>query len=155
MPGTSLRSFFKQLEAAGQLQRVQVEVSAQREVAEITRRVCHAGGPALWFENVSDIPHPVVTNLLGSPRRIALALGAEDLRAVGRRLAGDPPAATGSWLQRWKNALQAGGDHPLAPRPVTTAACQQVVRPGRDVDLQALPAVERLAGNPHACLPGC
>ncbi|NIO47723.1 MAG: hypothetical protein GTN77_13285 [Planctomycetales bacterium] len=143
----------EQLEAAGQLRRVQVKVAVEQEVAEITRRVCHAGGPALWFENLSDSSYPVVTNLLGSQRRIALALGGEDLRAVGRRLLGDETASPASFLQRWKNVLQAGGDHPLAPRPVTTAACQQVVRPGRDVDLQALPAVEWLPQKQYACLP--
>ncbi|MEZ4652659.1 MAG: UbiD family decarboxylase [Candidatus Eisenbacteria bacterium] len=49
--------------------------SARATRSPITNCVSHCHGPALWFGHVDDSPFSVVTNLLGSSRRIELALG--------------------------------------------------------------------------------
>ncbi len=63
-------------------------------MTEICDRVLKAGGPALLFEAPKGHSIPVLCNLFGTPRRVALAMGAdagEDpvaaLREVGRLLA--------------------------------------------------------------------
>ncbi|MGX8794769.1 menaquinone biosynthesis decarboxylase [Fusibacter sp. JL298sf-3] len=79
----NLGEFIKKLEALGELKRVTAEVDAHLEITEITDRVSKAGGPALLFENVKGSEFPVLTNAMGSERRMALALGVEDMDAVG------------------------------------------------------------------------
>src|SRR5690349_17097930 len=76
-----LREFLKRLEEQGELQRVTVSVDPVLEIAAITDRVCKLpnGGPALYFEQVADAAWPVVTNIFGSERRMALALGQANL----------------------------------------------------------------------------
>ncbi len=52
----TLRDCVDDLERHGQLLRIDVEVNASLEVAEIHRRVCAAGGPALLFTRVQRLP---------------------------------------------------------------------------------------------------
>ncbi len=70
-----LRSFLRHLEAAGQLARVRCEVDPDQEVTIIQHRVLAAGGPALLFERVKGSPYRLVTNLFGTPGRVAAAFG--------------------------------------------------------------------------------
>ncbi len=82
----SLSKYLERLEAAGELVRVKAAVDPVLEIAEITDRVSKSpgGGRALLFENTGT-GFPVVTNLFGSERRIAMALGAESLDAIAER----------------------------------------------------------------------
>ncbi|MCE9555326.1 MAG: UbiD family decarboxylase, partial [Planctomycetes bacterium] len=137
----SLADFLETLDAAGQLRRVSVDVSAEQEVAELTRRVALDDGPALVFQKIPGATMPLATNLLGTERRIAMALGAAGLHEIAPRLPGSAQGSPhGGWLNWLKAGLQ-GGPEALAPKAVRTAACQQVVRLGRDVDLAELPAL--------------
>jgi 4-hydroxy-3-polyprenylbenzoate decarboxylase len=80
-----LRAFLAALEAAGELKRVPVEVDPELEVTEIVTRVVRDEGPALLFERVAGASFPLALNLLGSPKRIAIALG-EEPEAIGAAL---------------------------------------------------------------------
>ena len=85
-----LRDFAAQLERLGELRRVRDAVSPRLEMTALCDRVLRAGGPALWFEASSLSSLPVLANLFGTPRRVALAMGADgadELRDVGRLLA--------------------------------------------------------------------
>ena len=99
-----LRSVLDRLERNDELVRISAPVSARFEIAEITNRISHRFGPALFFERVDDSPFPVVTNLLGSPRRIELALGkppaefGEGIAAAMEAL--QPPSPARLWGQR-------------------------------------------------------
>lgn len=62
----SLQECVKDLERHGQLLRLKVPVSADLEAAEIHRRVCERGGPAILFENVTGCQFPMVSNLFGT-----------------------------------------------------------------------------------------
>jgi 4-hydroxy-3-polyprenylbenzoate decarboxylase len=66
----NLSECVQDLEKSGQLLRVDAEVDAHLEVAEIQRRVFRAGGPALLFTQVKNCRFPLVSNLFGSLERI-------------------------------------------------------------------------------------
>ena len=85
-----LRDFIGQLEALGELKRLAEPVSARLEMTALADQVLRAGGPAILVTNPVGYKIPALINLFGVPRRVALAMGAEDqdgLRAVGRVLA--------------------------------------------------------------------
>ena len=138
-----LRDFIQQLEKMGELKRISVEVDPYLEMTEIADRVLRAGGPALLFENPKGHNTPVLANLFGTPRRVALGMGEQStdaLREVGKLLAllkqPDPPKG-------FKDALNALPIFrkvlDMAPKVVSKAACQQVVVEGDKVDLSKLP----------------
>ncbi|HET7469039.1 MAG TPA: UbiD family decarboxylase, partial [Gemmatimonadales bacterium] len=94
MPLDNLRQFLQAIDRAGELVRVAEPVRARLEIAEIADRCMKSpgGGPALLFEHVllhdgRRSPQPVAINLFGSMRRMCLALGVDDLDAVGARIA--------------------------------------------------------------------
>jgi 4-hydroxy-3-polyprenylbenzoate decarboxylase len=72
-----LRDFLAQLEKLGELKRVGVEVDPRLEMTEICDRVLRAGGPAILFEKPKGSTIPVLGNLFGTPKRVALGMGQE------------------------------------------------------------------------------
>jgi 4-hydroxy-3-polyprenylbenzoate decarboxylase len=147
-----LRDFIAQLEKIGELKRITVEIDPVLEMTEIADRVLRAGGPALLFEKPKGHSIPVLANLFGSPRRVALGMGAEgdwqsSLREVGKLLAylkePEPPKGLkDAWdkLPVLKQVLN------MAPKIVSSAPCQEVVWEGDQVDLARLPV--------QTCWPG-
>ncbi|MCK6405734.1 MAG: 4-hydroxy-3-polyprenylbenzoate decarboxylase [Rhodocyclaceae bacterium] len=138
-----LRDFIAQLEKLGELKRVAVEVDPVLEMTEICDRVLRAGGPAILFEKARGHSVPVLGNLFGTPRRVALGMGQESLEAlreVGRTLAylkePEPPKGIkDAWdkLPMLKQVLS------MAPKVLSSAPCQEIVWEGKDVDLARLP----------------
>lgn len=93
-----LRDFIAQLEAMGELKRIQTEIDPALEMTEICDRILKAQGPAVLFEHPKGHTMPVLGNLFGTPKRVALGMGQESveaLREVGKLLAylkePDPP----------------------------------------------------------------
>jgi 4-hydroxy-3-polyprenylbenzoate decarboxylase len=89
----SLREFVAALQRENELEVVRRPVSVIREIAEIADRCMKmaGGGPALLFEQPvleggSKSAIPVGINLFGSMRRMALALGVDDLDDIGSRI---------------------------------------------------------------------
>ena len=138
-----LRDFIGQLERLGELKRVAAEISPRLEMTEICDRVLRQGGPAILFERPSGHGIPVLGNLFGTVRRVALAMGVEDvasLREIGRLLAylrePDPPQGLrDAWekLPLLKQVLN------MQPKLLSSAPCQEVVWEGKDLDLSRLP----------------
>jgi 4-hydroxy-3-polyprenylbenzoate decarboxylase len=143
-----LREFLGQLERSGELKRVSAEVDPNLEMTEICDRVLKSGGPALLFEKPKGHAMPVLGNLFGTTRRIALAMGAapdanplEALRDIGVLLAflkePEPPKGFRDVLERWipigKQVMH------MAPKEVSKAPCQELVWEGGEVDLGRLP----------------
>src|SRR4051812_33968733 len=85
-PPGDLRDWIALLEREGELVRISAEVDPHLEITEITDRVVKARGPALLFENPTGSEHPLLINQFGTERRMCLALGADSLDEVGRRL---------------------------------------------------------------------
>jgi len=146
-----LRDFVSQLEALGELRRVRAEISPRLEMTEVCDRVLKAGGPAILFERPAGHGIPVLANLFGTPRRVALGMGAdsvEALRDIGRLLAflkePEPPKGFRDVMERW---IPIGRQvmH-MAAKEVSSAPCQEVVWEGRDADLGRLPI--------QTCWPG-
>lgn len=69
-----LLGFLKVLEEEGELVHITEEVDPKYEVAAVIKEAGKRGGPALLFECVKGYAMPVAGNLLGTARRLALAL---------------------------------------------------------------------------------
>jgi len=145
-----LRDFIAQLEAQGELKRIQQEVDPYLEMTEICDRVLRAEGPALLFENVKGSSTPVLGNLFGTPKRVAMGMGEdkiEALREIGKLLAmlkepSPPKGMKDAWKQlpMFKKVLD------MAPKKIKNAPCQQHVVEGDDLDLKNIPV--------QTCWPG-
>ena len=72
---TDLRDFMAALEQRGELVRIATEVDPVLEMTEIADRTLRQGGPALLFENPKGFDTPVLVNLFGTERRVALGMG--------------------------------------------------------------------------------
>lgn len=143
MKYNDLRDFLKQLDRKQQLQKIDLAVSPNLEMTEISDRTLRQGGPALLFENPTGYDIPVLTNLFGTQERVALGMGRESvehLREVGELLAflkePKPPSGlidAAKQLPLLKTVLA------MSPKEVRRAACQEVIIEGPDVDLTMLP----------------
>ena len=138
-----LRDFMAGLERGGQLRRVSEPVSARLEMTAVSDFVLRSAGPALWFQQPTGYKISVLTNLFGTPERVALGMGAAglaELREVGRLLASlkepDPPKGLKD-AGKLLNMARALWD--MKPSVVRKPACQEVVLEGPDVDLGQLP----------------
>lgn len=143
-----LRDFISQLEKAGDLKRIQHPVSTALEMTEISDRVLRSQGPALLFEkavhNGKPATVPVLTNLFGTPQRVAQGMGADDvsaLRDIGELLASlrEPEAPRGFKDAIAKVSMLKSALWDMSPKTVRSPACQEVVLEGNDVDLTQLP----------------
>ena len=138
-----LRDFISNLEQMGELKRISLEVDPVLEMTEICDRVLRSGGPALLFENPKGSDIPVLANLFGTPKRVALGMGEESveaLRDVGRLLAflkePEPPKSMKDAWQKmpiFKQVLN------MAPKMVKSAACQEKIIERDDIDLESYP----------------
>lgn len=141
MPHEFLSDFLSRLQDAGELVRISAPVDSGLEVAAITDRISKtpAGGPALFFEKPRNSSIPIVTNLLGSQRRLLLALGVDALSQVTEKMGRLLQSDGGTWLEAFGLAPSWSGLSKFAPRTIKTAVCQQVVKLGRDVNVWELP----------------
>ena len=150
MKYTDLRSFIAALEQRGELVRISAEVDPVLEMTEIADRTLRSGGPALLFENPKGYSTPVLVNLFGTARRVALGMGEEEisaLRDIGELLAylrqPDPPKSMRDALDKapvLKQVLHMG------PKSVRNPPCQYHAKEGDEVDLYQLPI--------QTCWPG-
>jgi len=112
-------------------------------MTEISDRVLRSSGPALLFENPKGFDTPVLTNLFGTPERVAMGMGEESveaLREVGKLLASlkEPSPPKGikdaiNAIPKFKKVLD------MAPKKIKNANCQAIVIEGDEVDLNKLP----------------
>ena len=147
---SDLRDFIKLLEKKGELKRISTEVDPYLEVTEISDRVLRTGGPALLFENPKGSSVPLLVNLFGNSRRIALAMGQEDidgLRDVGKLLAFlKEPTPPSGWKDVWQKLPSYKQVLNVSPNVKKSAECQDVVIEAGDVDLTMFPL--------QTCWPG-
>jgi 4-hydroxy-3-polyprenylbenzoate decarboxylase len=138
-----LRDFIALLVAEGELKRIRHEIDPRLEMTEICDRTLRAGGPALLFENAKGSTIPVLANLFGTARRVALGMGQDSvnaLREIGRLLAvlkePEPPK---SLREAWKSLPVIKKVMDMTPKTVSDAPCQQHIIEGADVDLARFP----------------
>jgi 4-hydroxy-3-polyprenylbenzoate decarboxylase len=145
-----LRDFIDKLESQGELKRIKAPVDPRLEMTEICDRVLRDKGPAILFENPKGFDIPVLANLFGTAKRVALGMGensVEALRDIGKLLAflkePDPPKSLrDAWnkMPIFKQILA------MAPKIITSGPVQEVVLDGDAVDLNKLPI--------QTCWPG-
>ncbi|HIM55052.1 MAG TPA: 4-hydroxy-3-polyprenylbenzoate decarboxylase [Gammaproteobacteria bacterium] len=138
-----LREFITELEKQGELKRISTPVDAYLEITEICRRTLDKQGPALLFENVNGSDIPVLANLFGTTRRVAMAMGQEDLaalRELGKLLAElkqpEPPKGLKDAIEKLPVLKQVLN---MPVKTVKKGQCQEVVIEGDAVDLSKLP----------------
>lgn len=145
-----LREFISLLEEEGELKRITAEVDPNLEITEIADRCLRNGGPALLFENPKGSSVPLLANLFGNTKRIALAMGQQDLeglRDIGRLLAFlKEPSPPKGWRDLWQSLPSYKNVLNMPPAVRKTAPCQEVVIAEEDVDLGFLPI--------QTCWPG-
>ena len=139
-----LQQYIDRLEREGELVRVKTSVSTRFEIAEITDRMVKSegGGKAILFENTGT-EFPVITNMMGSKRRIAMALGVERLDDIAERinsLLGEALSPKGSLWEKMRMLPLLADVAKWFPQSVSgRGECQQVVWQGDEVDLERLP----------------
>jgi 4-hydroxy-3-polyprenylbenzoate decarboxylase len=148
-----LRDFLAQLEARGELKRIAAGVDPRLEMTEICDRVLRQGGPALLFEKPAGHAIPVLGNLFGTVRRVALGMGADAddplpaLRELGKLLASlKEPEPPRGWKDAWDKLPLLKQVLAMQPKEVSNAPCQETAWEGGEVDLGRLPI--------QTCWPG-
>jgi len=138
-----LREFINELEKQGELKRITTQVDANLEITEICRRTLDKKGPALLFENVKNSDMPVLANLFGTTRRVAMAMGQEDLialRKLGKLLAElkqpEPPKGLKDAIEKLPVLKQVLN---MPVKTVKKGQCQEVIIEDDAVDLSKLP----------------
>lgn len=140
---SNFRDFLDYLEQQGELKRITYPINPYLEMTEIADRVLRSQGPALLFENPIGYDIPVLCNLFGTAKRVAMAMGREkttELREIGELLAflrePEPPKGIRQFfniLPKYKQVL----NMPVKRR--SSAPCQELIFKNDEVDLTQLP----------------
>lgn len=147
MPTENLHQFLEKLDEMGELARISQPVSRDLAITEITDRVSKAPpqeNKALLFENVTGTDTPVAINLFGSRRRMAAALGVEDLDELARRL-GELldfrlPEGLGGMINRGQDVLGALRSIGLGPSVSRSGPVHSIVN-DQDPTLESIPVL--------------
>ncbi|MFC1964137.1 UbiD family decarboxylase domain-containing protein [Chloroflexota bacterium] len=121
-----------ELEKQGELVRVRKEVDRRYEAGAVIRKICDTEGPAVLFENIRDSDIPVLFNLFGTYKRVAMAF-----------------ATTEADLHKRVVALL--DSYPVNPKLVSTGPVKEVVLTGKEADLTRLPipTINTLDAGPY------
>ena len=139
-----LREYIAKLEAAGELQRITTKVDTRFEITEITDRISksESGGKALLFENTGT-EYPVLMNMMGSDKRMAMALGVDDLSDISKRiddLLKGVMTPKNTLMDKLRMLPLLADVAKWFPRKSNSRGeCQEVVWRGEEVDLAKLP----------------
>lgn len=138
-----LRDFIIKLETSGELKRITLTIDPYLEMTEICDRVLRDQGPALLFEKPLGHNVPVLANLFGTTKRVALGMGQESvsaLKAVGQLLAflkePEPPKGFRDAVDKFPMFKQVLN---MNPKIVGHGACQENIWQGDEVNLARLP----------------
>ncbi len=147
-PYSDLKDFLAALDRAGELHRVKAPVDPTLEISEIVTRTVRAGGPALLFDNPTRGDMPVAINVFGTSRRMAMALGVDDLDEIGRRI-GElvKPELPVGWVGIREGLGKLMQLKSVPPKKVKSAPCQEVVYREDRVDLDRLPGLQIWPGD--------
>ena len=144
----TLRACLDDLEATGQLVRIEEEIDPRLEAAEVHRRVFRAGGPAIYFARVKQCSFPMVSNLFGTMDRTRFIF--RDTLDVVRRLVeahGDPAAIA---RRPWRNLPLVRALWHMRPRVVARGPALE-----HDTSVDRLPPLQSWPddGGPFVTLP--
>jgi 4-hydroxy-3-polyprenylbenzoate decarboxylase len=127
----SLREFVQKLDAAGELRRISVEVDPVLEITEIADREMKLpnGGKALLFEKCKGSQFPLLINAYGSTKRMAMALGVNNVEDIAHELEGllkaKPPTSFKEAIALLGTAFEL---RHAKPKSVSSGTCKQIVQ---------------------------
>jgi 4-hydroxy-3-polyprenylbenzoate decarboxylase len=143
-----LREFIRRLEAAGELKRIRTPISPELEITEVADRTVKAEGPALLFERPAGFDVPVLVGAFGSKRRMAMALGVQDVDEIARRIEElvriELPEGFVGKLRMLPALMKLSAAFPKA---VGTGPCQEVVLRGDQASLDRFPILKCWPGD--------
>jgi 4-hydroxy-3-polyprenylbenzoate decarboxylase len=152
----SFRDFVNALDQAGELKRIAQPVATELEITELADREMKSpgGGKALLFEqptvNGTVSPFPLAINTMGSPKRMAMSLGAnsvdEAAAELGALMKAKPPT---SFREAIKLLGQAFDLRHAKPKIVKDGPCKEIIHkfdapPTRTEPWPKAPGVESL-----------
>ncbi|HPQ54379.1 MAG TPA: menaquinone biosynthesis decarboxylase [Spirochaetota bacterium] len=151
----NLNEFIRDLEKAGDLKRITVEVDPYLEITEIADRVSKAAGPALLFENVKGSGFPLLINAFGSFSRMEKALHCGSLDDIALRIESlvkmQPPKGL---IDKVRMLLTLKEIADIMPKKVKSAPCQeQVFTEGDMLDMIPILTCWPHDGGPFITLP--
>jgi 4-hydroxy-3-polyprenylbenzoate decarboxylase len=157
-----LSEFIGRLEAADKLVRISEPVRAELEITAWSDRMMKQpdGGKALLFEKVIPVGNerpcgiPVLVNAYGSKKRMAWALGVEDIEEIASRIRQlTKPDIPSGFMEKIKMLPQLVELSTFPPRIVNSGPCQEVVMD--PPDLTRLPVCKCWPqdGGPFFTLP--
>ena len=152
----SLGGFVQKLEAAGELKRIAVEVDPVLEITEIADREMKSpnGGKALLFEKCKGSQFPLLINAYGSTKRMAMALGVDDVEDIARELEGllkaKPPTAFKEAIMLLGTALDL---RHAKPKSLNTGPCREMAQPKPNVNLLPIQKCWPRDAGRFICMP--
>lgn len=140
----TLQDFVEILQKNEELIKIEEFVSPQLEISEITDRISKqpSGGKAILFTN-NGTKFPVLTNSMGSDKRISLALNCSSLSEISDEIQKliaiitSPPKSIKQKIFFIKNILKL---KKIFPKYVKKGTCQEVVQ--KNINLNELPILK-------------
>jgi 4-hydroxy-3-polyprenylbenzoate decarboxylase len=151
-----MKHWIRVLEEAGELVRIKEYVNPHLEIPEITDRISKHDGPALLFEN-TGYDFPLLINAMGTEKRMAMALGVEQLDDIGKNietLLKQLSSPKENIFDKLKLLPTLGSIASWMPKVLPgRGACQQVVM--KDPDITKFPVLKCWPedGGPFLTLP--
>ncbi len=143
-----LREFVDRLEAEGELKRISTSLSPELEITEVADRAVKADGPALLIERPTGFSVPVLINAFGSKKRMAMALGVDDIEEVASRIDElikmDMPDGLLGKVKMLPSLVKLSASF---PKTVRSGVCQEVVLKGDDASLDKFPILKCWPGD--------
>jgi 4-hydroxy-3-polyprenylbenzoate decarboxylase len=152
----SLRDFVQKLDAAGELKRISVEVDPVLEITEIADREMKQsnGGKALLLEKCKGSQFPLLINAYGSTKRMAMALGVNDVEDIARELEGllkaKPPTSFKEAISLLRTAFEL---RHARPKSVSSGSCKQIVQQKPNVTTLPIQKCWPQDAGRFVCLP--
>lgn len=138
-----LREFINHLKNINELVTIEEQISPDLEMAAFCDKVIKNSGPAILFNNPEGYSIPVLGNLFGTVKRVALAMGQDDiagLRTIGKFLADLKEPSTPDGLKDALSKLPMLKKlYSMLPKVIKKAPIHEVIISKEDVDLSILP----------------
>ena len=138
-----LREFIDHLEKIGELKRITQNVSPKLEMTAFCDTVLKKQGPAILFENPTSYDMPVLGNLFGTVKRVALAMGKEnlfELRELGHFLANlKEPQPPKGIKEAWHKIPMLKQLYNMLPKVISKAPVHEIIISKEEVNLNNFP----------------
>jgi 2,5-furandicarboxylate decarboxylase 1 len=124
-----LRTYIAALEAAGQLTPITKPVALTHELADVAATLVRSGGGAPLFQNVTGSDWPIFCSGVANQKRAAIALGCAEAEII-------------DYMERVLDPANG-----IAPVRVESAAWQENVQTGDEIDVRQLPIPTHSRGD--------